>query len=70
MGASSALESIFTMEGMLAERIPPTINYTEDPEIALDSIVTETQNCGQEYVLKNSFGFGGCNTCIVFRRLR
>jgi 3-oxoacyl-[acyl-carrier-protein] synthase II len=69
MGASSAIESILAVEGMQAGRLPPTINYTADPAIGLDSVVAAGQRIEQEYVLKNAFGFGGCNACMVFRRV-
>ena len=69
MGASSAIESIFAMEGMLEGLVPPTINYTPDPELVLDCVPEGARKLDQEYVLKNSFGFGGCNACIVFRRV-
>ncbi|MFC1856849.1 beta-ketoacyl-[acyl-carrier-protein] synthase family protein [Thermodesulfobacteriota bacterium] len=68
MGASSAIESIFAMEGMLQGVVLPTINYTADPELVLDCVAEGVRQLNQEYVLKNSFGFGGCNACIVFRR--
>ena len=69
MGASSAIESIFAMEGMLKGLVPPTINYTPDPELVLDCVPEGARKLDQEFVLKNSFGFGGCNACIVFRRV-
>ena len=69
MGASSAIESIFAMEGMLKGLVPPTINYTPDPELILDCVPEGARMLDQEFVLKNSFGFGGCNACIVFRRV-
>jgi 3-oxoacyl-[acyl-carrier-protein] synthase II len=53
---------------MQENRLPPTINYTPDPEIGLDSVVKTSRLVEQEYVLKNAFGFGGCNACVVFRR--
>ena len=67
MGASSALESIFAMEGMIRGAVLPTINYIPDPEIDLP-VATELLGRDQEFLLKNSFGFGGCNSCIVFKR--
>lgn len=70
MGASSAIESIWAMEGMKRSRLLPTLNYTPDPEMDLDSVAEGARNLDQEYVLKNAFGFGGCNSCIVFRRTR
>lgn len=69
MGASSAIESIFAIEGMLTEKLLPTINYTPDLELVLDCVPEGTRNLKQEFILKNSFGFGGCNSCIVFKRV-
>ena len=69
MGASSAVESIFAMQGMLNSILLPTINYSPDPEITLDCVPEGARRVDQEYVLKNSFGFGGFNACIVLHRL-
>lgn len=68
MGASSAIESILAFEGMRDGLAPPTINYRPDPNIVLDCIAEGQRAIDQEFVLKNSFGFGGCNACAVFRR--
>jgi 3-oxoacyl-[acyl-carrier-protein] synthase II len=68
MGASSAIESVFAMEGMQNNILLPTINYQPDPEIDLDCVPEGARNLNQEYVLKNSFGFGGCNSCVVFKK--
>ncbi len=68
MGASSAVESVLAIEGMLSNILLPTINYTPDPDMELDCVPEGARNHEQEYVLKNAFGFGGCNSCIVFRR--
>ncbi len=69
MGASSVIESIFALKGMENDILPPTINYEPDPEIALDCLARGRQRLSQEFVLKNAFGFGGCNCCAVFRRV-
>ena len=69
MGASSAIEIILAMEGMVQDTLLPTINYDPDPEIDLDCVPEGSRNLKQEHVLKNSFGFGGCNSCIVLRRV-
>jgi 3-oxoacyl-[acyl-carrier-protein] synthase II len=69
MGASSAIESVLAMEGMYSGMAPPTINYTPDPELILDCVPEGARKLDQEFVLKNSFGFGGCNACIVFRKV-
>jgi 3-oxoacyl-[acyl-carrier-protein] synthase II len=69
MGASSAIESIFAMEGMIKNTLLPTINYTPDPELVIDCVPEGARIMEQEFVLKNAFGFGGCNSCIVFNRI-
>jgi len=69
MGASSAIESIFALLGMSDGLLPPTINYQADPGMPMDFLVRECREVDQTHVLKNAFGFGGCNTCIVFKRI-
>ena len=69
MGASSVIESILAMEGMQKGTLPPTINYTPDPEMDLDCVAEGVRDLNQEFVLKNAFGFGGCNACAVFRKV-
>ena len=69
MGASSAIESIFAMEGMRKDTILPTINHTPDPELVLDCVAGGARRASQDFVLKNSFGFGGCNACMVLQRI-
>ncbi len=70
MGAASILESLLALEGMRAGLLLPTLNHSPDPDIDLD-VTSETRACpDQDYVLKNAFGFGGTNTCLVFHRLR
>jgi 3-oxoacyl-[acyl-carrier-protein] synthase II len=70
MGASSAIETVLALEGMRRSMLLPTINYTRDPELELDCVPDEPRRLEQEHVLKNAFGFGGCNACTVLRRLR
>ena len=69
MGASSAIEIILAMEGMIHDTLLPTINYMPDPDIAIDCVPEGARAVAQEHVLKNAFGFGGCNSCIVLRRI-
>ena len=69
MGASSAIETILAMEGMLKDTILPTINYIPDPAIDIDCVAEGARKLTQEFVLKNSFGFGGCNSCIILHRI-
>lgn len=69
LAASGALEAAFTLKSMNEGIIPPTINLKErDPECDLD-YVTEARKAGMEYAISHSFGFGGLNAVLVFRRL-
>ncbi len=68
MGASSAIETIFALKSMEQQILLPTINYQPDPEIEIDIATATGRSLSQEYVLKNAFGFGGCNACAVFRK--
>jgi 3-oxoacyl-[acyl-carrier-protein] synthase II len=69
LGAAAAIEGALTIEGMRRGIILPTINHRPDPEIALDCVTEGARALEQEFVLKNAFGFGGCNACLVFRRV-
>ncbi len=69
MGASSAMESVLAMEGMRRGILLPTVNHTPDPDLPGLPLSQGSQNLDQELVLKNAFGFGGCNACLVFRRV-
>ena len=69
MGASSAIESVFTIMGMINRTLIPTINYTEDPTLPIDCVSEGPRRLEQEFVLKNAFGFGGCNSCVVFQKI-
>lgn len=68
MGASSAIETILAIKGMEEQAVPPTINYTPDPALEINCINKGRRSLPQEYVLKNAFGFGGCNSCIVLKK--
>jgi len=69
MGASSAIETVLAIESMRAGKLPPTINHTPDDELGLSSLVVEAMDLSCRIVLKNSFGFGGCNACLVLRAM-
>jgi 3-oxoacyl-[acyl-carrier-protein] synthase II len=69
MGATSAVESILAIEGMRRGVLLPTLNHRPDPAIDLDCVAEGARSLSQEFVLKNAFGFGGCNACLVFRRV-
>ncbi|MBN9064433.1 MAG: beta-ketoacyl-ACP synthase II [Rhizobiales bacterium 65-9] len=64
--AAGAVEAVTSMMTLAHQRIPPTINYrTPDPAIPLDVVPNEARDAKVRYVLSNSFGFGGQNTCLV-----
>lgn len=66
MGGSGALESIFSALTLYHGIIPPTWNYeTPDPECDLDYVPNAPRKQTVQTVLKNSFGLGGQNACLV-----
>ncbi len=69
MGASSAIETIFALRGMEEDVVLPTINYQADPDMDIDCVAEGKRTLRQEHLLKNAFGFGGCNACAIFRRV-
>ncbi|MCY3559485.1 MAG: beta-ketoacyl-ACP synthase II [Chloroflexi bacterium] len=69
-GGAGGLESIAAIKSITDGRIHPTINYsTPDPDCDLDYVPNKAIPAEVSTVLKNSFGFGGQNACLVFRRL-
>ncbi len=69
LGAAGAVEAIFTILALQRGVLPPTINYeVPDPECDLDYIPNEARREQVQVGVSNSFGFGGHNACVVFRR--
>jgi 3-oxoacyl-[acyl-carrier-protein] synthase II len=69
LGAAGAVEAIFTILATQRGVLPPTINYEiEDPSCDLDYIPNESRKADITVGVSNSFGFGGHNACIVFRK--
>ena len=69
LGAAGAVEAIFTIFAVQRGVLPPTINYEKpDPTCDLDYIPNEARRAHIEVGVSNSFGFGGHNACVVFRR--
>ena len=69
LGAAGAVEAIFTIFALQTGMLPPTLNQeTPDPECDLDYIPNEARHQPIEVAVSNSFGFGGHNACVVFRR--
>jgi 3-oxoacyl-[acyl-carrier-protein] synthase II len=70
LGAAGGVEIVSTVLTLMTGIIPPTINYEEpDPECDLDYVPNEVVKMEVNYVLKNSFGFGGTNACLVLKRV-
>jgi 3-oxoacyl-[acyl-carrier-protein] synthase II len=69
LGASGGLESVACVKTLQTGIIHPTINYEyPDPACDLDYVPEGPRRADVRVVLKNSFGFGGQNACLVFRR--
>ncbi len=71
LGATGAVEAIFTALTIRDSIIPPTINYdTPDPECDLDYVPNVARKAEVNVALSNSFGFGGTNAALIFRKFR
>lgn len=69
IGAAGAAEAIFCLLALRDQIIPPTINLeNQDPECDLDYTPNEARETRLEIALSNSFGFGGTNGTLVFKR--
>jgi 3-oxoacyl-[acyl-carrier-protein] synthase II len=69
LGGAGGLESVFTILALHHQVSPPTINiFNQDPECDLDYCANTARQMKIEVALKNSFGFGGTNGTLVFRR--
>lgn len=69
IGAAGAVEFVACLAGFLGGFIPPTINYRHpDPFCDLDYVPNQAREWDGEYILSNSFGFGGQNAALVLKR--
>jgi 3-oxoacyl-[acyl-carrier-protein] synthase II len=69
LGGAGGLEAGFTALALRDQIAPPTINYEfPDAECDLDYVPNTSRPMAMEYALSNSFGFGGTNGCLIFRR--
>lgn len=68
LGAASAIEAAICVRALLDQKIPPTINHQPDPELDLDYVPNEARATRLETVMSASFGFGGTNNALIFRR--
>lgn len=70
LGAAGAVEAVATVKTIQTGIIPPTINLENpDPECDLDYVPNKAIEFPVRYALSNSFGFGGTNACLLFKRL-
>jgi beta-ketoacyl-acyl-carrier-protein synthase II len=69
LGAAGAIEAMFATLAVYEGVLPPTINYeVPDPECDLDYVPNTSRKADVRVAVNNSFGFGGHNACVVFRR--
>ncbi|HLT46402.1 MAG TPA: beta-ketoacyl-ACP synthase II [Rubricoccaceae bacterium] len=69
LGAAGAVEAIASVLAVVHDRVPPTINFeTPDPECDLNYTFNAPQERTVDVALSNGFGFGGHNTCVVFKK--
>jgi 3-oxoacyl-[acyl-carrier-protein] synthase II len=71
LGASGALEAAVCTMAILDNILPPTINYeTPDPVCDLDYVPNQPRKAEPNYVMSNSFGFGGHNATLILSRYK
>ena len=69
LGGAGGLEAGITALSLREQKVAPTLNYTTpDPDCDLDYVPNEARDLDFEYALSNSFGFGGTNAALLFRR--
>ncbi len=69
LGAAGGIEGVFSVLALHEKVLPATFNYEfPDPDCDLDYIPNKVRHTEVEYVLSNSFGFGGTNACLIFKR--
>jgi 3-oxoacyl-[acyl-carrier-protein] synthase II len=71
LGAAGGVEAVFTILSIYHGMVHPTVNLDNpDPECDLDYVPHKARAVDIEYALSNSFGFGGTNACLLFRKYR
>ena len=69
LGGAGGLEAGISVLALRDEILPPTVNHENpDPECDLDYVPNHARKASVEYALSNSFGFGGTNAALIFRR--
>ena len=70
LGASAAIEGVLCALAIRDRLIPPTLNYRNpDPACNLDIVANEPREGDLRYILSNAFGFGGINSCIIYKKI-
>jgi 3-oxoacyl-[acyl-carrier-protein] synthase II len=70
LGAAGGIEAVFTALALRDQVAPPTINiFRQDPQCDLDYVPNTARRMKMDYAISNSFGFGGTNGSLVFRRI-
>ncbi len=70
LGASAAIEGVICALAIRDGLIPPTLNYqTFDPACDLDIVANDLREKDLRFILSNAFGFGGINSCIIFKKV-
>lgn len=70
LGAAGAIEAVISLMAMEKGLVPPTINQIEkDEECDLDYVPNVAKEARLDVVMSNSFGFGGTNGCVIFKRV-
>ncbi|EAJ3001434.1 beta-ketoacyl-ACP synthase II [Campylobacter upsaliensis] len=70
LGAAGAIEAVISLMAMEKGLVPPTINQIEkDEECDLDYVPNVAKEAKLDVVMSNSFGFGGTNGCVIFKRV-
>ncbi|HBG04021.1 MAG: beta-ketoacyl-[acyl-carrier-protein] synthase II [Geobacteraceae bacterium GWC2_58_44] len=70
LGAAGGIEAVFALMAMQNSVVPPTINYNDpDPECDLDYVPNTARDAKVEYAMSNSFGFGGTNASLLFKKV-
>jgi 3-oxoacyl-[acyl-carrier-protein] synthase II len=69
LGAAGAVEAVISIMAIRTGIIPPTINlHHPDPDCDLDYVPNEARRATVNIAMSNSMGFGGHNTCLIFKR--